>query len=64
MSALLRHGRYVLGENPVTGLAFGLFVFLVVLATAGPWIVPYDPLASNTTEALKPPSWAHWFGTD
>jgi peptide/nickel transport system permease protein len=64
VSALLRHGRYVLGENPVTGLAFGLFVFLVVLATAGPWIVPYDPLASNTTEALKPPSWAHWFGTD
>ena len=64
MSALLRHGRYVLGENPVTGLAFGLFVLLVVLATVGPWIVPYDPLASNTTQALQPPSWAHWFGTD
>lgn len=64
MSALLRHGRYVLGENPVTGLAFGLFVLLVVLAAAGPWLVPYDPLASNTAEALKPPSRAHWFGTD
>ena len=64
MGALLRHGRYVLGENPVTGLAFGLFVLLVVLAAAGPWLVPYDPLASNTAEALKPPSRAHWFGTD
>ena len=64
MTALLRHGRYVLGENPVTGLAFGLFVLLVVLAAAGPWLVPYDPLASNTAEALKPPSHAHWFGTD
>jgi len=64
VSALLRHGRYVLGENPVTGLAFGLFVLLVVLAAAGPWLVPYDPLASNTAEALKPPSRAHWFGTD
>ena len=64
MTALLRHGRYVLGENPVTGLAFGLFVLLVVLAAAGPWLVPYDPLASNTAEALRSPSRAHWFGTD
>ena len=30
----------------------------------GPYIVPYDPLASNTSVALKPPSAAHWFGTD
>lgn len=64
MTSLLRHGRYVLGENPVTGLAFGLFVLLVALAAAGPWLVPYDPLASNTAEALRPPSRAHWFGTD
>jgi peptide/nickel transport system permease protein len=64
VTALLRHGRYVLGENPVTGLAFALFVLLVALAAAGPWLVPYDPLASNTAEALKPPSRAHWFGTD
>jgi len=64
VTELLRHGRYVLGENPVTGLAFGLFVLLVALAAAGPWLVPYDPLASNTAEALRPPSRAHWFGTD
>ena len=30
----------------------------------GPLIVPYDPYASNTAMALKPPSAAHWFGTD
>jgi peptide/nickel transport system permease protein len=30
----------------------------------GPHIVPYDPLASDTAQALKPPSAHHWFGTD
>jgi peptide/nickel transport system permease protein len=60
----LKHARYVIGENPVTGFAFGLFMLIVLLALFGPWIVPYDPLASNTTSALKPPSAQHWFGTD
>ena len=44
------------GENPVTGFAFGLFVLIVLAALIGPFIVPYDPLASNTAVALKPPS--------
>jgi peptide/nickel transport system permease protein len=64
MSAALAHARYVLGENPVTALAFGLFCGFVVLAIVGPWIAPYDPLASDTVAALAPPSAAHWFGTD
>jgi peptide/nickel transport system permease protein len=62
--ALIRHGRYVIGENKVTGFAFGLFLLIVIAAVLGPYIVPYDPLASNTSVALKPPSAAHWFGTD
>ena len=62
--ALYRHGRYVIGENRVTGFAFGLFLLIVIAAVLGPYIVPYDPLASNTSVALKPPSMAHWFGTD
>ena len=63
-AALLRHARYVIGENPVTGLAFGLFLLIVIAAMVGPWIVPYNPLASDTSAALKPPSLAHLFGTD
>jgi peptide/nickel transport system permease protein len=62
--AMLRHARYVVGENPVTGLAVGLFVLIVVAAVFGPALVPIDPLASDTVAALKPPSAAHWFGTD
>src|SRR5258708_2651928 len=61
---LLRHARYVLSENPVTGLAFGLFAMFLLAALLGPLIAPYNPLASDAANALKPPSAAHWFGTD
>lgn len=64
LAATLAHARYVISDNPVTGIAFGMFVVLVVCALAGPFIVPYDPLASDTVAALQPPSAAHWFGTD
>ena len=59
-----KHFRYVMGENPVTVLAFSLFLLLVLLALFGPAIAPYDPLASDTANALQAPSWSHWFGTD
>jgi peptide/nickel transport system permease protein len=60
----LAHARYVLSENPVTGFAFALFMLIVAAAAIGPYVVPYDPLASDTAAALQPPSAAHWFGTD
>jgi peptide/nickel transport system permease protein len=64
LAATVRHARYVIGENPVTGLAFALFVLIVLLALVGPYLVPIDPLASDTVAALNPPSLRHWFGTD
>jgi peptide/nickel transport system permease protein len=63
-AATLQHTRYILGENRVTAFAFGLLVLIVFAALFGPYIVPYDPLASDTAQALKAPSAAHWFGTD
>ena len=63
-AATLSHAHYVISGNPVTGIAFGLLVLIVVAAVFGPWLVPHDPLASNTTVALKPPSLRNWFGTD
>jgi peptide/nickel transport system permease protein len=62
--ATLAHARYVISDNPVTGVAFGLLVVIVLAAVLGPSLVPYDPMASNTAQALKAPSWQHWFGTD
>lgn len=63
-AATLRHFRYVATENPVTLAAFSLFAGFVLLAVFGPYVAPYDPLASNTQMALEPPSLQHWFGTD
>lgn len=58
------HARYILADNPFTLVAAGLFAFFVLLAIAGPWIAPHDPLATNAGPALAPPSARHWFGTD
>lgn len=64
MSAFFRHARYVFGDNPVTAGALGFFAVLVILAIIGPAIAPYEPLATDTASTLRPPSRAHWFGTD
>jgi peptide/nickel transport system permease protein len=64
LGAALGHAHYVISENPVTGFSFALFLLIVIAALIGPYIVPHDPLASDTVMALKPPSAAHWFGTD
>jgi len=64
LSRGLAHFRYVMTSNPVTFLAFVLFAGLVATAVLGPMLVPHDPLASLADQALRPPSWEHWFGTD
>ncbi|MEH6647545.1 ABC transporter permease [Sulfitobacter sp.] len=60
----LDHVFYVLKANPVTLIAFAMFALLIFSAVFGPALVPYDPLATNASNALQPPSAAHWFGTD
>jgi peptide/nickel transport system permease protein len=63
-NSMLRHARYVVAENPVTGVSFALFLLTALAALVGPYIVPYDPLASDVAIKLQAPTWAHWFGTD
>jgi peptide/nickel transport system permease protein len=63
-SATLRHASWILRGNPLTAVAAtGVFLFVLV-AIFGPWIVPYDPIASDVPQALMPPNAAHWAGTD
>jgi peptide/nickel transport system permease protein len=63
-NSLLRHAIHVVTDNPVTGLSFGLFLLIALCALLGPYLVPYDPLASDTSATLQSPSLRHWFGTD
>lgn len=58
------HILYVMRENPVTLISFLMLGVLVVVAVAGHWLAPFDPLASNSSAVLQPPSSTHWFGTD
>ena len=48
------------------GAMFGLVVVVlfILVAILAPLISPYDPIATSFTQVRKPPSWAHWLGTD
>ena len=49
-----RHIAYVLRSNPVTALAATGTLLLVLVAILAPVLAPYDPVASNVPQALRP----------
>ena len=51
-----------LNRNLFIGAALVLLIFL--LAWAGPWLLPYDPLTQDLNVAMQPPSRDHLLGTD
>src|ERR1700732_5520103 len=63
-AAPLRHAGWILRGNPLTAVAAAGVFLLALVAVFGPWIVPYDPIVSNVSQALMPPSAAHIAGTD
>jgi peptide/nickel transport system permease protein len=46
----------------VAGLV--VLTIFILLALLAPLIVPYDPIATSWSLVRKPPTMAHWFGTD
>jgi peptide/nickel transport system permease protein len=48
------------------GAVIGLVILsiFILLAVFAPLVAPYDPIATSWTLVRKPPSAAHWFGTD
>ena len=59
-----RNARHLFGENRLTLMAALILAVLVVCAVFGPVLVPHDPLTTDGTARLMPPSATHWFGTD
>jgi peptide/nickel transport system permease protein len=64
MLRFFKNVRYVLSENPLSLMAAVLLFVVVLTAIVGPYLVPYDPYASNTDSMYQAPGYAHWFGTD
>jgi len=56
LRAALRSSTTLIGASLV--LIYGL------LALLGPQVAPYSPIAQDLSQQLRPPSTAHWFGTD
>jgi len=56
--------------RPARPVPFGLllsllFLALLALAAIFPgWLAPADPLLADPLNAMQPPSWQHWLGTD
>lgn len=64
--ASLRATFGLLWADPIGRLGIGLLTFTAIVAIFGPIAFPFDPKAVGKTAAdiLKPPSGAHWLGTD
>jgi len=63
----LRFFAWNFARSPSALLGLGIVMVFLVLAAIGPSIVPYPADATgamNLGNRLKPPSAAHWFGTD
>ena len=51
-------------HDPMGLLGLILVAAFLALALFAPWAAPYDPLKIDVANKLKPPSMAHWAGTD
>ena len=54
----------LLRSRPTLAAGIAILVAITVLAVLAPWVAPYSPVKLSIANRLKPPSAAHWFGTD
>ncbi|MCX2714939.1 ABC transporter permease [Mycolicibacterium sp. J2] len=54
----------LLAANPLTVLSAAVLAGVVVIALTAAWIAPYGVNDVDVPQALRPPSGAHWLGTD
>ncbi|WDR02580.1 ABC transporter permease [Devosia algicola] len=51
-------------SNRLAAIGLLIFTIIVLVSVLAPLLTPYDPRAIDLRNILKPPTWAHWFGTD
>jgi peptide/nickel transport system permease protein len=51
-------------RDPLTTVTAGFLMAVCALALIGPWLTVHDPLATDSANALRPPSWRFPCGTD
>ncbi len=51
-------------RSPTLAVGAAILLAFALMAALHPWLMPFDPVAVDTTAVLKPPSAKHWFGTD
>jgi peptide/nickel transport system permease protein len=56
--------RWFLRKNPRMLVGVVLLAILLFVAAFAPIIAPYDPIKVTIGDALQPPSFQHWLGTD
>ena len=55
--------RALLGR-PSALVGLGILLFWIGVALTVSFVVPFDPLATDVSARLQPPTPTHWFGTD
>jgi peptide/nickel transport system permease protein len=53
-----------LRRHPTVVAGIAILLAMTLLALLAPWLGTVDPLSLDPVQRLKPPSDAHWFGTD
>ena len=54
---------YLLRQNPITLVGFGLFALFAIAALAAPMLAPFDPIGTDPASTLQPPGPVHLLGT-
>jgi peptide/nickel transport system permease protein len=56
--------REIVFSSPIVAIAALMLLLIVLAAIFAPWVTPYDPTRLSPGTRLRPPSDAHWLGTD
>ena len=64
IATLARNTGHAFGENRLTLVAVVILAILFLCALLGPTLAPFDPLTTDATAKLVPPTFHHPFGTD